>query len=110
MLSIFPASSVKAVSVLLTVAQASINSLRAAGVDVQPQLEDTADNLQGLVRHLEEKSREGSLRQDRDTYAFLSTQADNPGKFIVLVCLMRFHRKSVGMFVKQLSKIFRDIK
>ncbi|KAK2861853.1 hypothetical protein Q5P01_001386 [Channa striata] len=77
-LSIFPASSVKTVSLLLTLVQASINSLRAAGVDIEPQLEETLENLQGLVLHLEERSREGTLRSDKDSYALLPAGADNP--------------------------------
>uniref|UniRef100_A0A7N6AWJ7 RZ-type domain-containing protein n=1 Tax=Anabas testudineus TaxID=64144 RepID=A0A7N6AWJ7_ANATE len=77
-LSVFPASSVKPVSLLLTMAQASINGLRASGVDFQPEVEEMVENIQGLVRHLEERSREGTLRSDRDTYALLPTGGDNP--------------------------------
>ncbi|XP_044066857.1 NFX1-type zinc finger-containing protein 1-like isoform X2 [Siniperca chuatsi] len=79
-LSIFPASSVQAVSLLLTLLQASINSLRASGVDIQPQMEESVESVQGLIRHLQEKSREGTLRSDRDTYALLPTGRDNPGE------------------------------
>ncbi|XP_069003772.1 NFX1-type zinc finger-containing protein 1 [Embiotoca jacksoni] len=79
-LSIFPASSVKAVSLLLTLLQASVNSLRASGVDILPQTEETVENLRGLIGHLQERSREGTLRSDKDTYAFLSTSGDNPGE------------------------------
>lgn len=79
-LSIFPASSVQAVSLLLTLLQASINSLRASGVDIQHQMEESVEGVQGLIRHLQERSREGTLRSDRDTYALLPTGPNNPGE------------------------------
>ncbi|KAM9759617.1 NFX1-type zinc finger-containing protein 1 isoform 1-T2 [Menidia menidia] len=77
-LNVFPASSVKSVSILLTLLQASINSLRASGENIQPQMEENMENLKGLVEHLQERSREGTLRSDRDTYALLPTGGDNP--------------------------------
>uniref|UniRef100_A0AAX7V2B9 RZ-type domain-containing protein n=1 Tax=Astatotilapia calliptera TaxID=8154 RepID=A0AAX7V2B9_ASTCA len=70
-LNIFPASSVHTVSLLLTLLQASINSLRASGVDFQPQIEESVEQLQDLITHLQNRAREGTLRSDRDTYAFL---------------------------------------
>ncbi|XP_070758638.1 NFX1-type zinc finger-containing protein 1 isoform X2 [Enoplosus armatus] len=79
-LSIFPASSVAAVQLLLTLLQSSINSLRASGVDIQPQMEESMENVQGLVRHLQERSREGTLRSDKDTYTLLQAGHDNPGE------------------------------
>ncbi|XP_024125640.1 NFX1-type zinc finger-containing protein 1 isoform X2 [Oryzias melastigma] len=78
-LSMFPASSVKAVSMLLTLVQASINSLRGSGVDVDPRVEENVGQLKGLIDHLQERSREGTLRSDRDTYALLPTDGDNQG-------------------------------
>lgn len=82
MLSVFPASSVKAVSMLLTLLQASVNSLRASGVDIYPQTEEKMENVKGLIDHLQQRSREGTLRTDRDTYALLATGGDNPGNEI----------------------------
>ncbi|XP_040014742.1 NFX1-type zinc finger-containing protein 1 [Xiphias gladius] len=79
-LSVFPASSVQAVTLQLTLIQASINSLRASGVDIQHQMEEALEGLQGLVRHLQERSREGTLRSDRDTYALLPSGGNNPGE------------------------------
>ncbi|XP_017264129.2 NFX1-type zinc finger-containing protein 1 isoform X2 [Kryptolebias marmoratus] len=79
-LSIFPASSVKAVSMLLTLLQASVNSLRASGVDIYPHTEDKMENLKGLIEHLQQRSREGTLRSDKDTYALLATGGDNPAE------------------------------
>ncbi|XP_071379095.1 NFX1-type zinc finger-containing protein 1 [Centroberyx affinis] len=78
-LSIFPASSVQAVSMLVVLLQESTNGLRASGVDVQPQTEEKLETLRDLVKHLQDKSREGTLRSDRDTYALLPTGGDNPG-------------------------------
>lgn len=80
--SIFPASSVQAVSVLLTLLQASINSLRATGVDVFPQTDEKMENLNGLIEHLQQRSREGTLRSDRDMYALVAAGGDIPGKKI----------------------------
>ncbi|XP_042361275.1 NFX1-type zinc finger-containing protein 1 isoform X2 [Plectropomus leopardus] len=77
-LSIFPASSVQAVSLLLTLLQASINSLRASGVDISPQMEESVESVQGLIQHLQERSREGTLRSDKDTYALLTNGGENP--------------------------------
>ncbi|XP_004547697.3 NFX1-type zinc finger-containing protein 1 [Maylandia zebra] len=77
-LNIFPASSVHTVSLLLTLLQASINSLRASGVDFQPQIEESVEQLQDLITHLQNRAREGTLRSDRDTYAFLPSGGGNP--------------------------------
>nr|XP_046239135.1 NFX1-type zinc finger-containing protein 1 [Scatophagus argus] len=75
-LSVFPASSVQAVSLLLTQLQVAINSLKTSGVEIKPQMEESVENLQGLIRHLQERSREGTLRSDKDTYALLPTGGD----------------------------------
>ncbi|XP_020558865.1 NFX1-type zinc finger-containing protein 1 isoform X2 [Oryzias latipes] len=75
-LSMFPASSVKAVSMLLTLLQASINSLRGSGLDVDTRVEENGEQLKGLIEHLQERSREGTLRSDKDTYALLPTDGD----------------------------------
>ncbi|XP_014191465.1 NFX1-type zinc finger-containing protein 1 [Haplochromis burtoni] len=77
-LNIFPASSVHTVSLLLTLLQASVNSLRASGVDFQPQIEESVEQLQDLITHLQNRAREGTLRSDRDTYAFLPSGGGNP--------------------------------
>ncbi|XP_051269576.1 NFX1-type zinc finger-containing protein 1 [Dicentrarchus labrax] len=79
-LSIFPASSVQVVRLLLTQLQASINSLKTSGVEIQPQVEESVEGLHVLIRHLQEKSREGTLRSDKDTYALLTPGVDNPGE------------------------------
>ncbi|CAK6952727.1 NFX1-type zinc finger-containing protein 1 [Scomber scombrus] len=78
-LNIFPASSVQAVSLLLTLIPTSINNLRASGVNIKAQVEENVENLQGLVNHLQQRSREGTLRSGRDTYALLNNGGNNPG-------------------------------
>lgn len=83
----FPASSVQAVRLLLTQLEASSNSLKTAGVKILPQMEEGMENLQVLMKHLQERSREGTLRSDRDTYALLPTGGDNPGNGLFLFLL-----------------------
>ncbi|XP_009891810.1 PREDICTED: LOW QUALITY PROTEIN: NFX1-type zinc finger-containing protein 1 [Charadrius vociferus] len=67
LISIFPASSVQKISVLLTVLPASINALRASGVDIPEETEKNLNKVQMLVQHLQEKRREGTLRADNYT-------------------------------------------
>uniref|UniRef100_A0A665VRZ3 Zinc finger, NFX1-type containing 1 n=1 Tax=Echeneis naucrates TaxID=173247 RepID=A0A665VRZ3_ECHNA len=76
-LSIYPASSVQVVSYELTLLQASINTLRALGVDILPQTEECMEHLGDLVKHLQERSRQGTLRSDRDNYTLLPDGGDN---------------------------------
>ncbi|KFV02581.1 NFX1-type zinc finger-containing protein 1, partial [Tauraco erythrolophus] len=67
LISIFPASSVQKISILLTVLPASINALRASGVDIAEETEKNLNKVQMLVQHLQEKRREGTLRADNYT-------------------------------------------
>ncbi|NXL46082.1 ZNFX1 protein, partial [Podilymbus podiceps] len=67
LISIFPASSVQKISVLLTVLPASVNALRASGVDITEETEKNLNKVQMLVQHLQEKRREGTLRADNYT-------------------------------------------
>ncbi|XP_073324275.1 NFX1-type zinc finger-containing protein 1 [Pagrus major] len=76
-LSMFPASSVQVGSLLLTQIQSAINILKISGVEIRRQTEESMENLQGLIKHLQERSREGTLRSDKDTYALLG---DKPGE------------------------------
>ncbi|NXV10160.1 ZNFX1 protein, partial [Cettia cetti] len=64
LISTFPASSVQKVSILLTVLTASINSLKAFGVDITEETEKNLSKVQMLMQHLQEKKREGTLRAD----------------------------------------------
>ncbi|NWQ80530.1 ZNFX1 protein, partial [Columbina picui] len=74
LISIFPASSVQKISVLLTVLPASINTLRASGVDITEEMENNLNKVQMLVQHLQEKRREGTLRADN--YTLMQPQTD----------------------------------
>uniref|UniRef100_A0A3B4AZB3 RZ-type domain-containing protein n=1 Tax=Periophthalmus magnuspinnatus TaxID=409849 RepID=A0A3B4AZB3_9GOBI len=73
-LSIFPASTVESVNLLLTLLTPSICSLRTSGVDVPAQIEENMKHLQHLVRHLQTRSSEGTLRSHKDTYALLPAE------------------------------------
>ncbi|KFQ67907.1 NFX1-type zinc finger-containing protein 1, partial [Phaethon lepturus] len=74
LISIFPASSVQKISILLTVLPASINALRASGVDITEETEKNLNKVQMLVQHLQEKRREGTLRADN--YTLMQPQTD----------------------------------
>ncbi|NXK32780.1 ZNFX1 protein, partial [Piprites chloris] len=68
LISTFPASSVQKVSILLTVLPATINALRASGVDMREETEKNLNKVQMLMQHLQEKKREGTLRADNCTF------------------------------------------
>ncbi|KAG9353375.1 hypothetical protein JZ751_017954 [Albula glossodonta] len=74
--SIFPASSVQVTSMLVTLLKPAINGLRASGVNIADHTEQNLDKIQGLVTHLQEKARDGTLRSD--TYTFLTPEEDAP--------------------------------
>ncbi|NXO70779.1 ZNFX1 protein, partial [Phainopepla nitens] len=67
-ISTFPASSVQKVSIPLTVLTASINALRAFGVDITEEIEKNLNKVQMIMQHLQEKRREGTLRADNCTF------------------------------------------
>ncbi|NXY66516.1 ZNFX1 protein, partial [Callaeas wilsoni] len=68
LISTFPASSVQKISILLTILPASINALRAFGVDITEETEKNLSKVQMLMQHLQEKRREGTLRADNCTF------------------------------------------
>ncbi|NXM50736.1 ZNFX1 protein, partial [Gymnorhina tibicen] len=68
LISTFPASSVQKISILLTLLPASINALRACGVDITEETEKNLNKVQMLMQHLQEKRREGTLRADNCTF------------------------------------------
>ncbi|NXP55776.1 ZNFX1 protein, partial [Heliornis fulica] len=78
LISIFPASSVQKVSVLLTFLSTSVNALRASGVDITEETEKNLNKVQMLVQHLQEKKREGTLKLDNCILKQL--QADGQGE------------------------------
>ncbi|NXA73722.1 ZNFX1 protein, partial [Thryothorus ludovicianus] len=68
LISTFPASSVQKVSILFTVLTATINALRDSGVDITEEIEKNLNVVQMLMKHLQEKKREGTLRADNCTF------------------------------------------
>ncbi|XP_034642892.1 NFX1-type zinc finger-containing protein 1 [Trachemys scripta elegans] len=74
LVSIFPASSVQKISMLMSVLPASINALRASGVDITEQIEKNMEKVLTLIQHLQEKRREGTLRADN--YTLVQPQVD----------------------------------
>ncbi|KAG5836364.1 hypothetical protein ANANG_G00253830 [Anguilla anguilla] len=76
MLSIFPASSMQVTSMLVALLKPAINGLRASGVDIPDHIEQNLGKIQGLVDHLQEKARDGTLRSDN--YTFLTPEQDAP--------------------------------
>ncbi|XP_060089485.1 NFX1-type zinc finger-containing protein 1 [Heteronotia binoei] len=67
MASVFPASSIQNVSVLMSALPAAVNALRASGVDFAPETESRLEKVQAFIGHLQEKRREGTLKADSCT-------------------------------------------
>lgn len=63
-ISIFPASSIRETSMLVTLIPNSINSLRASGIVVGEHIEQTLERLSNFIQHLQDRRREGTLRVD----------------------------------------------
>lgn len=78
-LSMYPASSFQVGKLVLRQLQDSTNSLKASGVKIKLQVEESVENLEVLMKHLQERSREGTLRSDRDNYALLHNTGAEPG-------------------------------
>ncbi|XP_077386229.1 NFX1-type zinc finger-containing protein 1 [Festucalex cinctus] len=74
----FPASSVEGVCLLLTLLQPSMDRLRTSGVYIPAEVVEKVARLEVLVKHLQERSREGTLHPNRDTYGLL--QLDMSGE------------------------------
>ncbi|XP_041944382.1 NFX1-type zinc finger-containing protein 1 [Alosa sapidissima] len=74
--SIYPASSVGVVSTLVLLLKPAINQLRASGLDILDETEESLDKVQELVGHQQQKAREGTLRSDN--YSFLAADEDAP--------------------------------
>ncbi|XP_068006238.1 NFX1-type zinc finger-containing protein 1 isoform X1 [Melanerpes formicivorus] len=66
LVSIFPASSVEKISILLTVLSASVNILKDSAVDITEETEKNLEKVQMLMQHLQKKRREGTLGADSD--------------------------------------------
>ncbi|XP_068120429.1 NFX1-type zinc finger-containing protein 1 [Hyperolius riggenbachi] len=72
-MSIFPASSLLEMSMLMALIPQSINSLRASGVEVEEQIEQSLDRVSNIIEHLQDRKKEGTLRVD--TYMVLGPDA-----------------------------------
>lgn len=57
-------------------------------MDFQSQIEESVEQLQDLISHLQNRAREGTLRSDRDTYAFLPSGGGNPGNWLLEIFLL----------------------
>lgn len=98
----YPASSFQEGRLIMMQLQASINSLKASGVQIKLQVEESVENLQVLMKHLQERSREGTLRSDRDTYALLHNIGSEPGNNSKLFVRFLIQRNTVS------SKLFQS--
>ncbi|XP_077192287.1 NFX1-type zinc finger-containing protein 1 [Paroedura picta] len=65
--SVFPASSIQNLSVLMTALPSAVNALRASGVHFAEETEDRLEKVQAFVQHLQERRREGTLKVDSCT-------------------------------------------
>lgn len=74
LVSVFPASSVQETSMLISLLPASLNALRASGVDIEEEIEKNLEKVQTIIKHLQEKRREGTLRAD--TYTLVQPEAE----------------------------------
>ncbi|XP_039590839.1 NFX1-type zinc finger-containing protein 1 [Polypterus senegalus] len=76
MVNIFPASSIQVASMLVTILQPVINSLRATGVTVSEKTEQNLEKIMEIVTHLQEKRRDGTLHSD--TYTLMGPDEVSP--------------------------------
>ncbi|XP_053098833.1 LOW QUALITY PROTEIN: NFX1-type zinc finger-containing protein 1-like [Hemicordylus capensis] len=67
LVSVFPASSVQKVAMLMSALPTSVNALRASGVAFPEEVEKSLAGAQAFLQHLQEKKREGTLRVDSGT-------------------------------------------
>ncbi|KAM9068296.1 NFX1-type zinc finger-containing protein 1 [Sarcophilus harrisii] len=72
LVSVFPASSVQETSMLMSILPASLNALRASGIDIGEETEKNLEKVQTIIEHLQEKRREGTLKVD--TYTLVKPQ------------------------------------
>ncbi|EPY88320.1 NFX1-type zinc finger-containing protein 1 [Camelus ferus] len=75
LVSVFPASSVQETSMLISLLPTSLNALRASGVDIEEETEKNLEKVQTIIKHLQEKRREGTLRVD--TYTLVQHGAED---------------------------------
>ncbi|XP_028926721.1 NFX1-type zinc finger-containing protein 1 [Ornithorhynchus anatinus] len=75
LVSVYPASSVQETSMLISILPASLNALRASGVDIEEEAEKNLEKIQTILEHLQERKREGTLKVD--TYTLVHPQGDD---------------------------------
>ncbi|XP_006839258.1 PREDICTED: NFX1-type zinc finger-containing protein 1 [Chrysochloris asiatica] len=75
LVSIFPSSSVQETSMLISLLPASLNALRASGVNIEEETEKNLEKVQVIIEHLQEKRREGTLRVD--TFTLVQPEAED---------------------------------
>lgn len=63
----------------MTQLKSTIDNLKAIDVEIEPQLEESVQRLQDLIRDLQERHREGTLRSDKDTFSVLPASGAIPG-------------------------------
>ncbi|XP_066519944.1 NFX1-type zinc finger-containing protein 1 [Hoplias malabaricus] len=74
--SMLPFSSVRSVSMLVALMTPVVNLLRASGIDIRDTIDEDLEKIQGMVNHLQEKARQGTLRSDN--YTLLIGNEDTP--------------------------------
>ncbi|XP_004698372.1 NFX1-type zinc finger-containing protein 1 [Echinops telfairi] len=75
LVSVFPASSVQETSMLISLLPASLNALRASGVNIEEETEKNLEKVQTIIEHLQEKRREGTLKVD--TFTLVQPEAED---------------------------------
>ncbi|KAF4079021.1 hypothetical protein AMELA_G00188300 [Ameiurus melas] len=75
-LSMFPSSSMRSISMLVALLKPVVNQLRAYGIDFRCTIDEDLEKIQGMVEHLQEKARDGTLRSDN--YTVLIGNDDTP--------------------------------
>ncbi|XP_069740716.1 NFX1-type zinc finger-containing protein 1-like isoform X2 [Narcine bancroftii] len=76
LISIFPASSIQDVSMLILLLDPTVNTLRAAGHSIGEEIENKLEKVKHVVQHLQHRKRDGTLRND--TLLMLDNQKINP--------------------------------
>ncbi|XP_078092539.1 NFX1-type zinc finger-containing protein 1 isoform X1 [Mustelus asterias] len=76
LVSIFPASSVQEMSMMILVLDPTMNTLRAAGVSIGEHIENSLEKVKNIIHHLQERKRDGTLRTD--THMLIDNQESGP--------------------------------
>ncbi|MEE6526641.1 hypothetical protein FKM82_027398, partial [Ascaphus truei] len=92
LISIFPASSVQETSMLVSLLPASINALRASGVDIGEPMEESLERVTALIQHLQDRRREGTLRVDTHMVLEPETPAESYRTMSVYPTYDEIHR------------------